>query len=291
MENNSSIKKKVIKCPFCTSILIKQYFSTHMKKIHPNSTYSTIIKKGMKFNFFEGLKEEINNDEFFCNICNAIMKNNSKYLHLKTKLHKKLSKMNNIGKTNSFNKIFFVIKKEKLTKIQDNQNLNRKKLFKNDNEINYNIKFDGCNILTNKFNLYTEDKINVDSSDDYYSLSSVKKSELNYSPFSINSQIVFKKIDVVPFNFIDNYESKGISSIKNETYFSNQFKPDTSKNYLNSMCKKDSLSSLSEYKFSYDNSFSGIEEMKIRDEIDEIEEKNEAYQFNKFDEINDANDY
>ena len=57
------------------------------------------------------------------------------------------------------------------------------------------------------------------------------------------------------------------------------------------MYKKDSLSSLSEYKFNYDNSFAGIEEMKIRDEIDEIEEKNEAYQFNKFDEINDANDY
>ena len=170
-------------------------------------------------------------------------------------------------------------------------NLNRKKLFKNDNEINYNIKFDGYNTLTNKFNLYTEDKINVDSSDDYKSLSSVKKSELNYSAFSNNSQIVFKKMDVILFNFIDYYESKGISSIKNESYFSNQFKPDTSKDNLNSMYKKDSLSSLSEYKFNYDNSFAGIEEMKIRDEIDEIEEKNEAYQFNKFDEINDANDY
>jgi hypothetical protein len=118
------------------------------------------------------------------------------------------------------------------------KNLNRKKLFKNDNEINYNIKFDGYNTLTNKFNLYTEDKINVDSSDDYKSLSSVKKSELNYSAFSNNSQIVFKKMDVIPFNFIDNYESKGISSIKNESYFSNQFKPDTSKDYLNSMCIK-----------------------------------------------------
>ena len=72
-------------------------------------------------------------------------------------------------------------------------------------------------------------------------------------------------MDVVPFNFTDNYESKGISSIKNESYFSNQFKPVTSKKYLNSMYKKDSLSSLSEYKFNYDNSFAGIEEMKIRD--------------------------
>jgi len=72
-------------------------------------------------------------------------------------------------------------------------------------------------------------------------------------------------MDVILFNFIDNYESKGISSIKNESYFSNQFKPDTSKDYLNSMYKKDSLSSLSEYKFNYDNSFAGIEEMKIRD--------------------------
>jgi hypothetical protein len=94
-------------------------------------------------------------------------------------------------------------------------NFNKIKIFINDlDNFNYNT-------LTNKFNQYTEDKINVDSRDDYYSLSSVKKSELNYSAFSNNSQIVFKKMDVVPFNFIDNYELKGISSIKDESYFSN----------------------------------------------------------------------
>ena len=62
----------------------------------------------MKFNFSKSLNAEIKKDEFFCDICNAIVKKNSKYLHFKTKLLKELRKMNNIEKKNSLKKFFFV---------------------------------------------------------------------------------------------------------------------------------------------------------------------------------------
>jgi len=286
-----STKKKVIKCPFCASILIKQYFSTHMKKIHANSAYSTIIKKGMKFNFSNGLKAEIKKDEFFCDICNAIVKNNSNYLHFKTKLHKELRKMNNIEKKNSLKKIFFVVNKEELNNVLDNNNLEKKfntlkancrpdaidslKLSINHNDIDYITLYDGDNNLTNKFNLNTEEKINNDSSDESYSLSSLKKSEFNYSYVSSNSQIYYKKIDtgLIPLNFRHNHDSRDICNIKNESYFSKKFRPNTSKNNPSSLNEDDSLSSSSDYQYSYDNSFVSIEEMKLREEIDKKIEK------------------
>lgn len=70
-----------------------------------------------------------------------------------------------------------------------------------------------------------------------------------------------------------NHDSRDICNIKDESYFSNKFKQNTSKNNPSSLNEEDSLSSPIEYQYSYDNSFVSIEEMKLREETDKKIEK------------------
>ena len=80
--------KEKIKCPICDKSLIKQYISHHLRKMHKDNIYCKIIQRGMTYNIFNFHTNNVSNkDQYYCKICNKSMDKNSKYKHIKTKLH------------------------------------------------------------------------------------------------------------------------------------------------------------------------------------------------------------
>lgn len=87
-KSTSAHKKEIIHCPICDKNLIKKYISQHIRKIHKNNDYCSIIKRGMTYYKFY-MKNTITKDDdlFFCNICNKSIKKSSLYNHKRTILH------------------------------------------------------------------------------------------------------------------------------------------------------------------------------------------------------------
>lgn len=90
MTKQENILKEKIHCPECNKLLVKKYISSHIKKSHSKSRYSKNVRKGMRY----GLKNKNlfikSNTEYYCEICNTIIKMKSYYMHIKSLLHKKL---------------------------------------------------------------------------------------------------------------------------------------------------------------------------------------------------------
>ena len=73
MKNNRTNKKQKIDCPIChKKVLVKQYISYHLKRKHPESQYSKLIKRGMKLKLKKYNYVPIKDNDYFCDICQKI---------------------------------------------------------------------------------------------------------------------------------------------------------------------------------------------------------------------------
>ena len=90
--NKEEIAKKKIKqnCPICNYSYAKKYISFHIKNQHPNSEYSKIIRRGVKYNLKNNCSSTTNAEKQYCKICKKLIKKKCFSAHLKTFLHKKL---------------------------------------------------------------------------------------------------------------------------------------------------------------------------------------------------------
>ena len=127
--NKISKKKQTIICGICKKEYIKQYISQHFRKIHKNSDYCSIVKKGMTMNINYNKKKIFKkNNTFYCYICNKEIKKHSQYNHVKTYTHKllmdKFTKATNIDEQKS-NKEINVSQKDNFS--NSPKNLDNKK--------------------------------------------------------------------------------------------------------------------------------------------------------------------
>lgn len=90
VKNNNN--KPTISCRICNKKLIKKYISMHIKLKHKNDQYCKFISRGITYTKFENknLLFKIKN-QFYCSICNKLMKMTSKNHHAKSKIHLLLS--------------------------------------------------------------------------------------------------------------------------------------------------------------------------------------------------------
>ena len=149
-------KKNKVICPLCQNSYIRKYISEHYKSQHPNSEYSKIIKKGMVYKRFNNNNLIFKtNADFFCSICNKLIKNHSKYQHYNSKLHKFLDKKCD-------EKTIIINHENKVKNNLDNQN----------------------KIINNKFGLISEN-----DTKDFHSIFSIKYEEqVNQLQFNIETK-------------------------------------------------------------------------------------------------------
>lgn len=134
MKNKRNTNKVVIPCPECSKAYIKQYISTHIKNKHKNTIYSKIIKRGMRYTLINNKNIFKTNKQIYCFICKRFLKNNSYYMHIKTNIHKFLSKIKN-DENNKESNSYSPLKLKNNELCENNNNVND---HKNINKDNYN---------------------------------------------------------------------------------------------------------------------------------------------------------
>ena len=91
MKKEEKTKKQIKQnCPLCNYSYVKKYISTHLKNIHPDSEYSKIINRGVKYNLEKNPIFTSSDEMRYCKICKKLIKKKCFWVHLKTFLHKKL---------------------------------------------------------------------------------------------------------------------------------------------------------------------------------------------------------
>lgn len=289
MKNNITNQKPKIDCPIChKKDLVKQYISYHMKRKHPESQYSKLIKRGMKLKLKRYFLVPIKDNDYFCDICQKTINKSSIYMHNKTVTHKmlfqnqkkeleiqsqilkKLTNNNNIGKNFAENNV------------ENMGNINELNL-SNMEKLNNNLIYDAINDTINEKDFTNSMKLNLSFSNSLKEkkelnsiLDSSYKSKSFLSKKNNNNKIFYSRISdgFIPKNFITTNNIKiikefGISSIKEDN------EEDNSNN--NNFQSDQSISS----SFSDDENFRNYEsdiimepgEMTIKRRVDQMCER------------------
>ena len=289
MKSNTINQKTKIDCPIChKKDLVKQYISYHMKRKHPESQYSKLIKRGMKLKLKQYILLPIKDNDYFCNICQKTINKSSIYMHNKTVLHKillhnqvkeseiqsqilkKFPNEKNIEKSITGNNIENVVHKNALN-------------FNQIEKLNNNFICDAINDTINEKDFTNGIKLNLSFSNslkenkELYSIfDSSHKSKSSLLNKNNNNQVFYSRISdgLIPKNFITTNSIKIIEEFDKSSIKDYNEKDDS----INDNSKSDESISSS---FSKDENIRIYEsdiimepgEMKIKRKIDEICER------------------